>query len=117
MDPKRYVRGMNVVLGGWLAISAFCWPHSHQQFTNAWCLGLLISAVSIVSFWVPSARYANTVLAVWLFSSSWVLQRLTEWTLWNHVVVAIAVFIASLIPSAPLSYRSASRPISSAHSA
>lgn len=99
MDSKSIIRGANLTLGAWLVVSAFLWPHSQQQFTNAWLVGLLVAAVALLGVWVPSVRYVNTVLAVWLFVSSWILPRASTGTIWNHVLVAGAIFLLALVPS------------------
>jgi hypothetical protein len=103
MDTQVSARAANIILGAWLFISAFLWPHSPQQYTNAWLVGLLVAAIAIVGFWVPSIRYLNTVLAVWLFISAWALPRVNSGTTWNHVLVAIAIFVVSMIPNRPMS--------------
>jgi hypothetical protein len=102
MDPKLFARGTSQVLGTWLFLSSFFWQHSRPEFMNAWIVGLLIMAFATASLWVPPIRFANTALAMWLFVSSWLLPRVSEGTFWNHWLVAIAVFIASLIPSESL---------------
>jgi hypothetical protein len=47
---------------------------------------------------VPKARYGGLVAGTWLFFSPWAFE-LHEWALWNTLLCAIAIFIASLIPS------------------
>ncbi len=96
--PPRIV---NVILGIWLFISAFVWPHTQAQMTNTWILGVLCVIFALVAMAVPWARYLNTLLAI-----SAVHQRLgaplhEPGTIWNNVLVAIAVFIVSLVPSEP----------------
>lgn len=106
MDPKLHARGASQVLGTWLFVSAFFWQHSRPEFLNAWLVGLLVTAFATASMWVPPLRYVNTALSAWLFVSSWVLPRVSEGTFWNHWLVAIGIFIASLIPSESLSDKS-----------
>jgi hypothetical protein len=91
-------RLVNVVLGVWLVISAFAWPHSYAQQTNTWILGLLCVVFALVAFYDPVVRYLNTVLATWLFISCWALPQLSLGTLWNNALVAIAIFFVSLLP-------------------
>ncbi len=91
--PARYI---NIVLGIWLFISAFAWPHTTAQFTNEWVVGLLVVVCAGVALRVDAARYANTVLAVWLFFSNWILHTEASGTAWNNIIVAIAIFVASL---------------------
>lgn len=105
MSSKVFARGANIVLGAWLFISSFLWSHSQPQFTNAWMVGLLVSAIAIIGLWAPPIRFANTALSVWLLLSAWLLPGADPGTQWNHVLVAIAVFVLSLIPNAPLSAR------------
>jgi hypothetical protein len=94
-------RIINAILGVWLFISAFLWPHTQSQLTNTWICGVLCVLFALVGLAVPAARYLNTILAIWLFISAWALPTTTPGTIWNNVLVAIAVFVVSLIPSAP----------------
>lgn len=96
MPPARI---LNVLLGVWLFISAFVWQHSDAQFTNTWILGVLCVAFAIIAMRVPQVRYLNTALAVWLFISAFALPRISQATLWNNLLVAIAIFVVSLLPS------------------
>ena len=96
--PPRII---NVILGVWLFISAFVWPHSMSQMTNTWILGVLCVIFALVAMAVPWVRYLNTLLAIWLFISAWALPSVSPGTIWNNVLVAIAIFIVSLVPSVP----------------
>ncbi len=98
---SQWARGANVVLGVWLFISAFIWPHSSAQMTNTWILGVLCVIFALVAMAVPWVRYLNTLLAIWLFISAWALPSVSPGTIWNNVLVAIAIFIVSLVPSGP----------------
>lgn len=95
-------RIINVILGVWLFISAFVWPHTQAQMTNTWILGVLCVVFALVAMAVPWVRYFNTLLAIWLFISAWALPTVSVGTIWNNVLVAIAVFIVSLVPSGPV---------------
>jgi hypothetical protein len=92
-------RIVNVVLGAWLFISAFLWPHTAAQRTNSWVCGVLCIVFALVATTAPWARYLNTVLAIWLFISAWALPAISAATVWNNVLVAIAIFVVSLVPS------------------
>jgi len=98
-DTYTSARIINVILGIWLVISAFVWPHTYAQTTNTWIVGALVVAFSLVAMRVPEVRYLNTVLAVWLFISVWALPTMTMGTTWNNAIVAIAVFFVSLAPA------------------
>jgi hypothetical protein len=90
---------INAVLGAWLFISAFAWPHSTAQMTNTWIVGVLCVLFALISVAVPWVRHLNTALAVWLFISTWALPSISPGTIWNNVLVAIAMFVVSLTPS------------------
>ncbi len=93
------VRLVNAVLGLWLFISAFAWTHSAPQMANTWILGMLAVIFSLVAIPVPPVRFVNSLLAVWLFVSAFALPHLSAVTVWNNAIVAIAIFIVSLVPS------------------
>ena len=102
-------RTVNVILGIWLFISAFSWPHSQAQMANTWILGVLCVVFALIAMRVDQVRYLNTALAIWLFISAFALATHSHGTLWNNALVAIAVFIASLAPSERLRLPSHSR--------
>ena len=92
-------RGINIVAGIWLFISAFIWPHAANARTNTWILGVLIALAAIIALYAPRVRFLNTLFAIWLFFSTLFIYHLNAGTLWNNIIVSIIVFIVSLIPS------------------
>lgn len=94
---NRGLRGINALLGGWLFLSAFLWPHTSAQFANTWIVGALIAIFALIGLAAPPARFLNTILSVWLFISTWAMPTISSATVWNNVLVAIAVFIVSLL--------------------
>ncbi|HUJ63272.1 MAG TPA: hypothetical protein VLX92_32460 [Kofleriaceae bacterium] len=92
-------RWVNLVLGVWLFISAFIWPHSLGEQTDTWILGLLIFCASIAAMFVPMIRFANTLFAIWLFFATVVIAHSQPGTLWNNCIAAIIVFLMSLVPT------------------
>lgn len=98
-DAYASARAVNIVVGVWLFISAFIWPHSQAQMTNTWIVGLLAVVFAIAAMRAEQARYLNTILAVWLFISVWALPSLNLGTMWNNALAAIVMFFASLAPT------------------
>jgi hypothetical protein len=92
-------RGANVLLGLWLIVSAFLWVHTRASQTNTWLVGLTVAAVAMIAMSVPRVRLLNTITSAWLFVSSVWLFEAASGAIWNNVVVAIAVFVLSLLPS------------------
>lgn len=95
-------RALNIILGVWLFISAFAWPHSYAQMTNTWILGVLAVLFALFSLKMPQTRYLNTILAIWLFISAFALPRVSVGTVWNNAIVAILIFAFSLVPGRAL---------------
>lgn len=98
---KALARYLNALLGIWLIISAFAWPHTASQQTNAWVVGGLAAIFALAAFAREEARYLNTALAVWLFASIWILPGITVATAWNHGIAAIVLLLLSLVPTTP----------------
>lgn len=90
-------RYINVILGAWLFISAFAWAHTEAQMTNTWICGVLAVIFALIATRVQEVRYVNAALAVWLFISAWALPHVSIGTVWNNVLVSIAIFIVALI--------------------
>jgi hypothetical protein len=88
----------NIILGIWLVISAFIWPHNYAQMTNTWIVGALCVVFSVIALRVPEVQYLNTILAIWLFISVWALPTMESETRWNNVIVAVAMFFFSIAP-------------------
>ena len=100
-DNGVIARGISALAGLWLLISAFAWPHTSDQMNNSLIVGVLaIIAAAVAAFVMQEGRYANTALSVWLFISAFVLQTVSNATLWNNVIVAIVMFACSLVPGA-----------------
>ncbi len=98
MRDVNTARIINLILGAWLFVSAFLWPHSAAQMSNTWILGALVVAFSLISMKVPEVRYLNSIIAVWLFISVWALPTYELATQWCNALTAIAIFFVSLAP-------------------
>ncbi len=97
MGPSG-ARIANIILGVWLFISAFIWPHGASQLTNTWIVGVVTVAIALIALAAPPVKYLNTALSIWLFISVWVLPGANAGTQWNNAIVAILIFLFSLAP-------------------
>lgn len=93
-------RVFNLLLGQWLIISAFVWPHEHPQLENTIVVGVLCSAIAFFAVIHPPVRRWNMLLAVWLIASTWAMPH-HPGTIANNIVVALAMFGLALVRSAP----------------
>lgn len=104
-------RRANLVLGVWLFISPFLWPHSLDSRPNTRIVGLLITVCAAIAVVLPVARWANTALAVWLFLSTLTIFHVETATSWDNVIVSILVLVFSLAPSMDEGVRRPQRPL------
>ena len=108
-------RWVNFLIGIWLIISAFAWPHAAGARANTWILGALIAIASLWAVFTPGARFLNTIFAIWLFFATLVIYHASSATVWNNVIAAVVVFVLSLIPNPPARARTGrERPIHAA---
>ncbi|HVV49422.1 MAG TPA: hypothetical protein VHO06_07180 [Polyangia bacterium] len=96
---NRGARYLNILLGIWLFISAFVWPHRTWQFENTWILGVIAVVVGFIALGAPAIRFVNTVVGIWLVISGFGAPALSVATRWNNGLVGIAIFILSLVGS------------------
>lgn len=98
-------RIFNALIGIWLFVSAFMWPHAQAEGTLTVICAVLTFVLAIASFYTIASRYANIVVAAALFIGSLALPSITRATVWNNVIVAVAILFASLIDRGPESVR------------
>jgi hypothetical protein len=79
-EPARY---LNLVLGAWLLVSAFVWPHSEPQFL----ITILVGS--------PLVRKINTACGVVLALAAVLLPRASVVTLWHNVLLGFIVVSVS----------------------
>lgn len=92
-------RTFGIVLSLWLFFSAFAWPRSPESFSNAWLVGLFAGVACLVAMTrSPRARFIDVALSAWLFASAFLLPRASGVAFWNDVVVAVLLFLVSLVP-------------------
>jgi hypothetical protein len=88
-------RWIPIVAGAWLSVSIFLWPHSDDTWANTWLVGVLLMGFGALSLYKPWVRWLNVVLAVWLVISTLALPHIVPATLWNDLLVALAVLAAT----------------------
>jgi hypothetical protein len=96
-DVDPWPRYLSAIAGAWLFLSAFMWTHHPLQRTNTWIVGVVVFVAAITSIGIPRLRFFNTIVAVWLFVSAFIGTY--DYTAWNNAIVAICVFVFSLVPS------------------
>jgi hypothetical protein len=96
--PGPWPRILNAIVGGWLFISAFAWPHTRASQANSCLVGAAIALTALAGLAVPGARWVNTALAIWLAVSTLAFVHTGPATIWNNLLVSLFAFIFSLVP-------------------
>jgi hypothetical protein len=100
-DAGKWARFISATLGAWLIVSAFAFPQADPSRTNAWVVGLVIVAVDVGALTVSAVRALNTIAALWLLLSVTLVFETASAMRWNAVAIALAVLVASLVPTRP----------------
>jgi len=99
-------RTLNILLGTWLFLSSFVWPHSSPAFVAAVACGALTVVLSLATSYASGLRYLTAAVAVILLVAS-LSTSASRWdrTFWHNSIVAIAIFIAALMDRGPAGVR------------
>jgi hypothetical protein len=92
-------RYLALLLGLWLFVSAFAWPHSRDACAASWIMGGCIAMNAFAAIFAPPARYFNVLLGG--MSLAWQVSAATgQPTSWlNGVVVSSLVIGLAFVPS------------------
>jgi hypothetical protein len=88
----------NVVVGTWLIVSAYAWPHDERMLKATIACGLLTVALSIASLFSDrTPRYLTVGVAFILMLFSAVHVGRHDPVFWNNLVVAFVVSATMLV--------------------
>jgi hypothetical protein len=59
---NAWPRYANILLGLWLFVSAFAWPHSRDACAAAWISGAMIVMNAFAAIWASPARFFNVLI-------------------------------------------------------
>lgn len=96
---NAWARYANILLGTWLFVSAFAWPHSRDACAAAWISGAMIAMNAFAAIWASPARIFNVLIGgmalVWQMAaaSHEPAARI------NGVVVSGLVIALALVPA------------------
>jgi hypothetical protein len=101
VKTPRWQDVVNFLLGVWLVLSPWILAYSGvtKAANNAWVLGAVIVALSLLEIFVYQAweEWLSAAIGVWLFVSPWALRLSAEPKIfWNSLVVGAALVILAL---------------------
>jgi hypothetical protein len=94
---------LNLLIAGWLFVSAFVLGHTEASAWNATIVAVLVAAAALFAFSMPGRpglRWLIAVLAVWLFAATMVIPHVTMGAIINEVAVALALALGTFRPPA-----------------
>jgi hypothetical protein len=92
-------RILGVLLGLWLLMSTFMWPHSSAQATNAVLCGIACMVFSLLGLYFGPARFVTAALGAWLALSTAFMPTPSRGGAWHNAVVGIVMFVLGMIGS------------------
>jgi hypothetical protein len=91
------VRILNVLIGTWLFLSTFMWPHQPIHAVATLVCAVVIVLLSLGTIYVPRLRYGTALAALTLFVTSVATSGVSDRTVWHNTVVAVIVLVAALV--------------------
>jgi hypothetical protein len=95
------VRIFGVLIGVWLFISNFAWPHTHAESAVTLAGALLAVVFSVLAIFARNARFATAGVGVALFASALLVSTRGSATMWNNAIFGIAIFLAGVLDAGP----------------
>ena len=89
-------RIVNVVLGVWLFISAWIWPHTETSRANTWICGLLVMAIALVALRIRPMRWLNAAIGAWVVIAGFLFPHIAAGTMLNNIIVGLLVLLVSV---------------------
>lgn len=89
---------VTLVLGGWVFMSAFLWPHSDVQRFNAIIAGGLAAIFALLSTRARVMHYLSAAVGAWLFWFAWFFSSRNLATAYNEMAVGLVMFCFAIIP-------------------
>jgi hypothetical protein len=86
-----------VVLSSWVLFSGNAWPHSRANQLNNTIVGTGLLFFGVLSMRHEWARYLTLGFGIWLFVFTVAAGHISAVTYWNDAMIALAVFILSLL--------------------
>ena len=94
---------LNLLIAGWLFVSAFVLGHTEASAWNATVVAFLVATAALFAFTMPGRpgiRWVIAALAVWLFAATMFIPHLTMGAVVNEVAVAMALALGTFRPPA-----------------
>ncbi len=100
MTPRIFI----TMIGAWLLVSGFAWPHSRVEVLNLIAVGVLAPVFTWLSTVRDWARYVSAAAGVWLILTTLRFGTITHVTLVHNLIMGTSIFVASLVATGATDY-------------
>jgi hypothetical protein len=83
------------LLGAWLLVSGFLWPHSEEQLLLAVVGGSIAMLLSLLGLFRREVTGRLRLTAWWLMSGALFLPAVSQLSVANHIIVGLGVLAFS----------------------
>ena len=101
MTPRIFV----TLIGAWLLVSGFAWPHSHFEVVNLIVVGFFAPMFAWLSTARDWARYVSAAAGVWLILTTLRFGTASHVTIVHNLIMGASIFVASLVATSVADYR------------
>ena len=101
MTPRIFI----TMIGAWLLVSGFAWPHSRFEVLNLIAVGVLAPMFAWLSTAHDWARYVCAATGVWLILTTLRFGTAAHATIVHNLIMGASVFVASLVATGSADYR------------
>jgi hypothetical protein len=95
---NAWPRYANMLLGVWLFVSAFAWPHSRDACAAAWISGAMITMNAFAAIWASPTRFFNVLLGGMALGWQATAAADQPAARLNGIIVSGLVIALSLVP-------------------
>jgi hypothetical protein len=86
-----------LVLAVWVLFSGNALAHTRPNQINSAAVGAALFFFGAIAIRHEWARYVTLALGIWLFAFTAIIGRADPVIFWNNAMVALAVFVLSLV--------------------
>jgi hypothetical protein len=96
-----WARGLSFVVGVWLMLSVWIFPHGTAQGLNTVLCGGAAMLLSVLAMGWPPVRYLNALLGVWLIASLGILPGTGLGLFWSSLLSGLLMIAVALTEAPP----------------
>jgi hypothetical protein len=98
-------RIFNILMGLWLFVSAFVWPHGRAQIAFTAICGALTALFAALTSYNRRSRYVTAAVGALVVVLAFAMHPLGSGTFWHNAIVGVSIVTAAFADRGPLADR------------